>query len=69
MTVGDKIKQEREKRGISKYRMALDIGVGYNSLLKWERNEIFPSLMAACDVADYFGITLDELVGRTEVHK
>lgn len=32
-----KIKTEREKAGMSRYRLAAESGLSYNCLLKWEK--------------------------------
>lgn len=64
MTIGEKIRELREKNGISKGQLSRDLGIGRGAVLAWERGDNFPSLLYACDIADYFNISLDELVGR-----
>ena len=37
---------------------------GKNTVGLWERDEVTPTIYNLCDLADIFGVTLDELVGR-----
>ena len=69
MTLGQTIKRMREKNGYSRDELANKLGIHKNNILNWENDKHFPSLFLLMCVADVFGCTLDELVGRTTTPK
>ena len=64
MTIGQSIKHHRKKRGMTQERLAIRVGVYPIYISWWETGKFFPSLCNAMSLADVFGITLDELIGR-----
>ena len=42
------------------------IGVSRQAVTKWEANESTPELAKVIAMADFFGVSLDKLVGRDE---
>lgn len=50
--------------GTTAYSISKKIGVSDVSLYKWREGETTPNLDTAIKLADYFGVTLDELAGR-----
>lgn len=64
MTIGDRIKLHRERRGLTQTELADRIGVTESTICKWEKGMREPSLINAISVADSFNMTLDCLVGR-----
>ena len=65
MTVGEIIRQKRTERGWSQRKLADKCGVSTLSVWGWENDQFFPTLIFLICLADTFGITLDELVGRS----
>lgn len=61
MTIGQKIKKLRTDAGITQIELAKRIGVSFNTVYVWERDAFEPSIFNCIVLADYFGITLDEL--------
>lgn len=64
MTIGEIIRHRRKKLEISGTELAKIIGVNSNEIYRWETGEAFPSLLNAISLADFFGCSLDNLVGR-----
>ena len=61
---GDDLKYQREKIGYSQTRLAKKTGISQVNISYWESNKRIPSV-AFCEIlADFYGITIDELVGR-----
>lgn len=50
---------------LNKHQFELEVGLSNGSINKWSQGNWNPSADALIKLADYFGITLDELVGRT----
>lgn len=65
MTLGQSIKNARNKKGITQAELAAKIGVYQATLSYWETDRNCPSLLFAICIADVLEMTLDELVGRT----
>ena len=64
MTIGQSIRQHRNKLGISQLDLANMVGVHPVNISWWENDHVFPSILNTIGLADAFGITIDELVGR-----
>jgi len=60
-----KIKELRKKSGWSQQKLAEKAGVSYNTVTKIEQGvATMPTIQTMIKIADAFGISLDELVGR-----
>ena len=53
----------REKKGISKSELSKKINVNQSTLTRWENEEMGATIDNALDVANYFNISMDGLVG------
>lgn len=62
----DKIKELAKSRGKSMKQVALDLGLPYNTFYKW--NKQTPKIDKIKVVADYFGVSIDYLLGKEEVN-
>ena len=60
----DRIKLLAEKQKISIRKVEEDLGFGNGTLNRWKKNT--PGADKLSKVADYFGVTTDYLLGRTE---
>ncbi len=58
------LKQHRVSRGLSIYKLSRLTGISKNTLSSWENSKSIPRLPTLFKLADFYGITLDELVGR-----
>lgn len=65
MTIGESIKKARKDKGLNQTQLAAAVGANTAQVSWWETGRTFPSILTCISLADYFGITLDELVGRT----
>lgn len=59
-----RLRELREKRRVSRRILAELCGLSKNMVSRYERGERVPSIDEAAQLADYFGVTLDELCGR-----
>lgn len=55
------------KSGISSYKMAKDLGFSTSKVSAWKKNGSFPAAEALIKIADYFNVSLDYLVGRSDI--
>ena len=63
-TFGERLKELRQDKNLTQVDLALKIGVGKSIVSLWEKNECEPTLSKLIVIADYFGVTIDYLVGR-----
>ena len=61
MSIGEKIKALRKARGLTQAKLADEIGSYQVTVYKWETGAFEPTIFNCILLADYFGITLDEL--------
>lgn len=64
-TLGEHLKELRELAGISQQELSFQTKISQQAISLWERNERVPNLQACIALANYYKITLDELVGRS----
>ncbi len=56
----------REQNGLTQEQAAKEIGIAYRSYRRYEAGEREPGVTALIRIADYYGVTIDYLVGRTD---
>lgn len=61
MTLGEKIAMLRKKEGISQEKLAEVIGVSRQAVTKWENRNANPDTENLIRLAEFFGVSLDEL--------
>ena len=59
------IKSLCEKKGISIRKLETELGFAHGTIGVWDKSR--PSVDRASAVADYFGVSLDYLLGRNEM--
>lgn len=65
---GEELKFQRTKRNKTLLQVEQATGISNSNLSRWESGKVLPSIEFCVILADYYGITLDELIGR-EVNK
>ena len=61
-----RLKELRKKRRISQLKLALDLHMNQNSISRYENGEREADYDTLIRFADYFGVSLDYLLGRTD---
>ena len=56
----------RKEKGINQQTLAAHLGVSFHQVSKMETGQRGASLEVACSLADYFDVSLDYLVGRSD---
>lgn len=52
--------------GISKNKLLTDIHINKNSFVDWDKNKTIPGGDVVAKIADYFNVSTDYLLGRTD---
>lgn len=58
------LKELRLEKGVSQVKLASDICVSKGVISMWENGLREPTLSSLVVIADYFGVSIDYLVGR-----
>ncbi|MBQ5725193.1 MAG: helix-turn-helix domain-containing protein [Clostridia bacterium] len=63
LMVGDMIRRLRKKNNITQDRLAEYLGVTPQAVSRWESGVCYPDLNSLPPIADYFGVSMDVLLG------
>lgn len=66
MELGKKIRQLRFKAGLTQEQLAEKLGIGPQSVSKWENAVAMPDITALPLLAEIFGVTIDDLFDLTK---
>ena len=71
MTINNRLKELRSAVGLNQSEMAEKLGVSVSSYQKYERekNSIMPSIEVLIKIAEFFGVSVDYLLGRENQSK
>ena len=61
-----RLKELRKQRGISQLKLAMDLGMNQNTVSRYENGEREADYQTLIKIADYFEVSLDYLLGRTD---
>ena len=61
-----RLKQIRKSKGISQLKMAIDLNTNQNTISRYENLEREADYKTLIAFADYFDVSLDYLLGRTD---
>lgn len=69
MTFGEKLKNYRMEKGLSKEKVAEYLGVSRQAVTKWESDQSMPASGNLLALSSLYGISSDELVGSRSQEK
>ena len=61
---GEALKTQRIIAKLSTVELAKQIGTSHQNISRWESGGVLPNIDFCVKLADFYGITLDELIGR-----
>ena len=61
-----KLQELRKSKGISQLKLAMDLNLNQNSISRYETGEREPGLAELVKIADYFSVSIDYLLERTD---
>ena len=62
--ISDGLKEQRKLRNITQMDLAKQTGIPQSTISAWEKGINVPNIADCIKLADFYEITLDELVGR-----
>lgn len=67
MNFGNRLIELRNEFNLDRDELANALNISYSSLSKYETNKRFPSQELLISIANYFGVSIDYLLGRTDI--
>ena len=61
-----RLKELRKEKGLSQLRLATDLHTTQNTISRYETGERKPGIAELIKIADYFNVSVDYLIGRTD---
>ena len=66
LNYGEILKEHRKTNGYTQSEIAKETKIPQQTISAYENNTNMPTIDACVKLADFYGITLDELVGRDQ---
>ena len=60
-----RLRELRKARGLSQLKVAMDLHMSQNSISRYETGEHEPGLKELICLAEYYGVSIDYLLGRS----
>ena len=64
-----RLRQCRKEKGLKQQELADELGIIYRTYRRYEAGETEPDISTAVKLADFFGVSLDYLSGRSETRE
>jgi len=68
ISIGKNLKHLRKNRDITQDELATQLGVSFQAVTKWERGDTYPDITMLPALANFFGVTTDELIGMEGIN-
>ena len=69
LKIGDKIKALRKAQDITQEKLAAYLNISYQAISKWENGTALPDITLVPQIANFFGVSADELLGMKEIEE
>lgn len=69
MKLAERMKELRTERSLSQGKIATELKIGMATYCRYELGSREPTASVLCRMADYYGVTTDYLLGRSDVRK
>lgn len=65
----ERIRQLRKEKGLTQKKIAVELNIGYRAYQCYELKQRYPDFQGLIAIADFFDVSLDYLVGRSDVRE
>lgn len=69
MEFGERLRELREEKNLTRYVLANKLSVSYSTVSKYETNIRFPDKGTLVTLADFFDVSLDYLLCRSDIRE
>lgn len=64
INIGKSLKDIRESEKLTQSKLAEKTGISQQSISRWESGQRFPNILDLVKLAEFYKISIDELIGR-----
>lgn len=64
MTISYRLKELRKEKKLTQAKVAEDLGITQQSYARWENDKVTPTSEKLAQIAKYYGVTTDYLLGE-----
>ena len=61
-----RLREIRKSKGISQLKLAIDLNTNQNTISRYETGDREPGIAELIQIADYFNVSIDYLLERTD---
>ncbi len=69
LKIGEKIKALRKKQDVTQEKLAAYLNISYQAISKWENGTALPDITLIPGIANFFGVSADELLGMKDTEE
>ncbi len=69
LNIGENIRKHRREADLTQEQLAEKLGVSFQAISRWENGTTYPDMELLPAIADFFGISVDRLIGCSEDEK
>jgi len=69
LKIGEKIKELRKAQDITQEKLAAYLNISYQAVSKWENGTALPDITLIPGIANFFGVSADELLGMKDTEE
>lgn len=69
MKLAERLKELRKEKGLRQEQVAVALDISMSSYCLYEQGKREPTASVLCRMADYYGVSVDYLLGRSEERK
>ena len=66
MLLGERLRETRQKKGVSQSTVAEHLNISRQSISKWENNSSYPDLDNLVRLSEYYEVTVDDLLKENQ---
>jgi|GEM_PF-823093 len=67
--IGKYLRAKRNERELTQADLAKEFGVTYQAVSRWENNDSIPDIETLVMIADFYEVSLDDIIGRSKLVK
>lgn len=69
LKIGEKIKNLRKQQDVTQEKLAAYLNISYQAVSKWENGTALPDITLIPQIANFFGVSADELLGMKDTEE
>lgn len=66
INIGKALKQIRKNENLSQRKLSQETGISQQSISRWESGQRLPNILDLIKLANYYKISIDELIGKID---